>query len=265
MARVEWEFTEDEIFRIEEIIATQLENPFVKRRRERNVIPKEIGIDEPDFWNAHLIAQLTSQQRSGPDSSVSQFVKNEIHTIGLTQCRETNNTKRLVSTVLEDYGGIRYYNKIGEACQKNLDLLDSGGWSKLWGDFSRLIENRRREPQLSDHQIEREVSESLADGVFDEGLHRIGPKQSRNLLQILGLTRYEIPLDSRITKWLNSELNLPYNVTAGGLSNSEFYNFIMDIARDACVSADELPCIFDAAVFSSYDNNWTQNDAESIY
>lgn len=30
------------------------------------------------------------------------------------------------------------------------------------------------------------------------------PKQSRNLFQTTGLSRYETPIDSRITKWLNS-------------------------------------------------------------
>lgn len=105
----------------------------------------------------------------------------------------------------------------------------------------------------------------LSDEFSGEGFHQIGSKQSRNILQILGLTRYEIPLDSRITKWLNSNLDLPYHVSGNGLRNAEYYHFIMDLVQDACTTAEVLPCIFDAAVFSSYDTNCTQSDAESIF
>src|SRR3712207_8726784 len=38
---------------------------------------------------------------------------------------------------------------------------------------------------------------------IDDSLKGFGPKQSRNLLQGLGLTRYEIPIDIRITRWFN--------------------------------------------------------------
>lgn len=99
----------------------------------------QIDLTESEFWNAHLTALLTSQQRSGPDSHVSQFVKNEIHTLGLDQCRNTDDMSRFVSETLEEYGGIRYYNNIGEACEKNLERLDSGGWTELWDELDKLV------------------------------------------------------------------------------------------------------------------------------
>jgi hypothetical protein len=34
----------------------------------------------------------------------------------------------------------------------------------------------------------------------------VGPTQARNLLQSLGLTWYEIPLDSRVVRWLRDRL-----------------------------------------------------------
>jgi hypothetical protein len=49
--------------------------------------------------------------------------------------------------------------------------------------------------------------ERIVARVLDEQLRGIGPKQSRNLLQELGLTRYEIPLDSRVAGWLNENLH----------------------------------------------------------
>lgn len=265
MAHVRWEFSEGEIENIQGIIVARQDGPFVQKRKGHNVRQAQIDITESEFWNAHLTALLTSQQRSGPDSHVSQFVKNEIHTLGLDQCRNTDDMSRFVSETLEEYGGIRYYNNIGEACEKNLERLDSGGWTELWDELDKLIQVREREPKVTDYLIERQVATYLSDEFAGEGFHRIGSKQSRNILQILGLTRYEIPLDSRITKWLNVNLDLPYHVSGDGLGNPEYYHFIMDLVQDACTTAEVLPCIFDAAVFSSYDTNWTQSDAESIF
>lgn len=265
MAQVEWRFSEEEMNHIQQIITTQEENPFVQKRREKNVKETKISVSGTEFWNAHLTALLTSQQRSGPDSHVSRFVKDEIHAIGLSPCRDADKVSRFVSKTLEEYGGIRYYNNIGDACEKNLERLDSGGWTELWNELDKLIEVREREPRETDYVTEREVSTYLSNRFSGEGFHRIGSKQSRNILQILGLTRYEIPLDSRITKWLNTNLDLPYYVTGGGLGNIEYYHFIMDVVQDACATAEELPCVFDAAVFSSYDTNWTESDAASIF
>ena len=124
---------------------------------------------------------------------------------------------------------------------------------------------RKREPRDSDYAVEREVATYLSEGFASEGFHRVASKQARNILQILGLSRFEIPLDSRITKWLNANLELPYHVSGSGLSNPEYYHFILDIVQDSCSTADVLPCIFDAAVFSSYDTNWTQSDADAIF
>lgn len=265
MAQVEWKFSKEEIDRIQNVLSEQGSDPFVQKRRAQNVEVDDINVSEEQFWNAQLAALLTSQQRSGPDSPVSRFLKKEIDSLRLDQCRNVDDVSWFVSETLKDHGGIRYYNNIGEACEKNLERLDAGGWTELWDELGELIELRKRTPRNTDYATERQVATFLSEGFAGEGFHRIGSKQSRNILQILGLTRYEIPLDSRITKWLNSNLELPYYVSGSGLSNPEYYHFIMDIVQDGCSTADVLPCLFDAAVFSSYDTNWTQSDADAIF
>jgi len=265
MVDIKWEFSSAEINCIQEVVATQADNHFVKKRKRHNVEPTEIEITESDFWDAHLTALLTSQQRSGPGAPVSRFVKEEMHTIGIDECRDADDVQNFISQTLKKYGGIRYYNNIGDACKKNLDRLDSGNWGELWDGLDELIQLRKQNPLHSDYAAERAVATYLSDEFAGQGLHRVGSKQSRNLLQILGLTRYEIPLDSRITKWLNMNLNLPYHITGGGLGNTEFYHFTMDLVQDACMTAEVVPCVFDAAVFSSYDTDWTRSDAESIF
>jgi hypothetical protein len=123
-----------------------------------------------------------------------------------------------------------------------LDYLDGEGWEIL---MPQLRDLERKGTAL----LEREVARDLASR-----LQGIGPKQSRNLLQMLGLSRYEVPLDSRVTKWLNS-FGFPVRLTAVGLSDEAYYEFISDGFQELCRSAEVLPCLLDAAIFVSFDKS----------
>jgi len=80
-------------------------------------------------------------------------------------------------------------------------------------------------------------------------------------LQALGLTQYEIPLDSRIMDWINKNIKIPKILRAAGLSDNEYYNFVMDSIIRLYEESKVLSCIFDALVFSSYDQDWTEENA----
>jgi hypothetical protein len=98
-------------------------------------------------------------------------------------------------------------------------------------------------PAQSQKVLERSAARVLADN-----LHGIGPKQSRNLLQDLGLSRYEIPLDRRVTGWLRQ--NFGWAISADDLSEHESYDRLLDRVQEVCVEAGVLPTIFDAAAFT---------------
>lgn len=95
---------------------------------------------------------------------------------------------------------------------------------------------------------------------IDKELIGFGPKQSRNLLQGSGLSRYEIPMDSRITKWLNN-FGFPVKLTATALSDRNYYNFVSDGFQRLCKACEIVPCALDAAIFSSFDKGrWTEEN-----
>ena len=95
----------------------------------------------------------------------------------------------------------------------------------------------------------------------DGGLAGFGPKQARNLWQCLGVTRYEIPLDSRISGWINA-IPSHFRIDTGHLFSSvPYYESIMSHIQAACDGAAVLPCDFDAAVFVTADTEeWPDND-----
>jgi len=115
-----------------------------------------------------------------------------------------------------------------------------------WQEVSEQLEELRTK--------QNRKTECRIAGYFQEKFKGIGPKQSRNLLQTMGLTRYEIPIDSRITKWLNS-FGFPVKLTAQGLSDENYYNFISDGIQHLCRKSNIYPCVLDAAIFSSFDKH----------
>jgi len=96
-------------------------------------------------------------------------------------------------------------------------------------------------------QSEREAAEFI-----NNQFKGFGPKQSRNLLQSLGLTKYEIPIDSRITKWLN-RFGFPVKLSAQALSDPNYYKFVSDGVQQLCAQSGVYPCVLDAAIFASFD------------
>ena len=94
-----------------------------------------------------------------------------------------------------------------------------------------------------------------AAAAYMDQFAEFGSKQSRNFWQSLGLTRYVFVLDSRVLTWRRSNLNLPRGLlTNSGLSDPQYYQFVSNMLFELCVQADVLPCIFDAAVFDSFDD-----------
>ena len=74
------------------------------------------------------------------------------------------------------------------------------------------------------------------------------------MLQALNLTRHEIPIDSRVTSWLN-DFGFPLHLNAAALADPNYYSFVSDGIRHLCERSGVLPCVLDAAVFSLRDGD----------
>ena len=103
----------------------------------------------------------------------------------------------------------------------NLRTLENGFWHELITDIELI--NKSNDPRM-----ERKVAHVAA-----RQFKGIGPKQSRNFLQWIGVSKYEIPIDSRITKWLNRNV-LKYQLTAQLLSEQVYYDMVSDGVQSLC-------------------------------
>jgi hypothetical protein len=104
--------------------------------------------------------------------------------------RNSNDAKSFIETTLKDFGGIRFPPSIAKDLTGNLTILEECRWTDVLRECNTLRSAYSAE-------LERQAA-----WLIQQTFAGFGPKQSRNLLQSLGLTRYEIPIDSRITSCL---------------------------------------------------------------
>ncbi|MCG2612737.1 hypothetical protein LZZ85_00535 [Terrimonas sp. NA20] len=128
---------------------------------------------------------------------------------------------------------------ICEYADEILQCLEQTGW-KLLKDINRHLSSLRT------RERERQLAKAISENSNFKGLW---PKQARNLLQMIGHSIYEIPIDPRITDWLNRNNIFPFKLSSKSLSGEDLYCFINDAVIELGEKADVKPCLFDAAVF----------------
>ncbi|MCF8334890.1 MAG: hypothetical protein K9I47_12125, partial [Bacteroidales bacterium] len=160
-----------------------------------------------------------------------------------------NNIEEYTKNVLQENNLRRYVNRISKFFSNNVQKIEDNNWS-IMNTLEELLE-------CDSKNKERKIADQLND-TFDG----FGPKQSRNFLQALGLTRYEIPIDSRITNWFK-KFGFPVTLNSSPLGDRGYYHFVLDGIQELCKQADTYPCILDAAIFSSYDKGeWTNENIQ---
>jgi len=240
--RITWQIEKQDIARVKSLLAYYKDHPMVRRRIECNLSDTKPRVSRSRFWRALITCLLTTQQKSGPGSAIFRFTHTRPFPLNYQACRADRHPETLIRKTIVEFGGIRRHETIAAQLTSNLRELNGGLWSEARRHLNTLRGRTTR-------KVERMAAE-----FFDDSFKGLGSKQSRNLLQILGLTRFEIPLDSRVAKWLN-EAGFPVRITASQLSNKDYYGFVMDGVIQLCRASRVYPCVFDAAVFSSFDRD----------
>jgi len=241
-----WEIVDSDIQKIKTFYTNQKNKSFVKNRIERNIGGNRPAFTESIFWKSMISCLLTTQQRSGPDSAVTKFISTSPFPLTLSACKKTKNVSELVKSTIQQFGSIRRGEMIGQEVFSNYNWLENGGWKIILLHIEDIISN-------SSVHKERTAAE-----IIISNMKGFGPKQSRNLLQSLGIAKYEIPIDSRITKWLNN-FGFPIKLSATALSDNNYYNFVSDGFQKLCKKCNIYPCVMDAAIFASYDKEWPKD------
>lgn len=246
--QLRWEIEDEDIARVQALLSEMADDPFVVGRTKRNLAKRKEPVSQADVWWAMVMSRVTTRQRSGPDAPVGRFLSTRPFPLALDDCREAPDPQGFIEATISSFGGLRFAPSIASHLTVNLRKLEEGSWEPWMGHLNEL-----RHPHGANE--ERAVARFFADSF--KGL---GSKQSRNLLQSLGLTLYEIPIDSRITKWLN-RFGFPVRLTSGALSDRSYYEFVSDGIQALCRACDVYPCVLDAAIFASFDKGkWKEEN-----
>lgn len=237
---ISWKISEEDVKIIKNFYKEHMNKTFVKHRIEKNIKEPCQKFSKDIFWEVMVACLLTTQQRSGPNSHVTKFLCTEPFPLTYYICSKKLGIEEYVEKTITNFGGLRRGKTIGQEISINYKWFDNNGLIKIENLFNKLHNN-------STAQNERIFAKFIMDNLKD-----FGPKQSRNLLQGLGITKYEIPIDSRIVRWLNN-FGFPIKLSATALSDENYYNFIMDGIQQLCRESDIYPCVLDAVIFSSYD------------
>lgn len=246
--KIVWQIDREDIAKVKEFFDRHSANAFVKMRLATNMKDDKPAVTKELFWEVMISCLLTTQQRSGPGSSVTRFISTSPYPLRLDLCLGQADLDLFVTKILSDFGGLRRTTTIGREAKVNLTYLEGGGWQDTAGVLEKVRLDRCPE-------TERDAARFI-----DDHYQGFGPKQSRNLLQGLGLSPFEIPIDSRITKWLN-EFGFPVKLTANALSDRNYFEFVSDGFQRLAEACDIAPCVLDAAIFSSFDGDgWTEEN-----
>jgi hypothetical protein len=213
----------------------------VKERIDRNLRHIDVGISKDRFWRALVGCLLTTQQRSGPGSRVSAFLDADGPVLDPDYCSNEKNLMKVVEGTLSR-NGLRRTERIAEEIAHAIDWLKQHGWSTVKSQLDQIS-------SYTNARKERSVARFL-----QKHFKGIGPKQSRNLIQWMGLSKYEIPLDSRMVKVLK-ELEFPVPLSATALADEGYYCFIEDGIQELMAAIDVYPCVFDACAFASFETD----------
>jgi hypothetical protein len=216
----------------------------VRQRIKQNVDRDEIDLSKSAIWRVLVGCLITTQQRSGPLSKVSQFMDPSRNLTGSAlDYNACKNEPALESFLMGQLtaAGLRRAPTNAAHLAKIMATLEAGEWEPLLAHLRTL-------KKYTTKSKERRVARYLQSKMFPG----LGPKQSRNLIQWLGLSRYEVPIDSRVLKALkaNGAVFVP---GARALSDETVYVFVQDALQEIANRLDIYPCVLDACIFSSFE------------
>lgn len=235
--RFELQLTKDDRDKIRSFARDLQADPYVVERRNKNIGGYGVDTSACAVWRALISCLLTTQQRSGPTSKVAALLRSDISALDLAYCL---GVERVAERLSETFAraGLRRHSTVAKQLASSLDKFSGPAWQVLGANLQAL-----RAGSTLD-------SERACAAQFRASFEGIGPKQSRNLLQTLGLSRYIVPIDSRFLKHLTF-LGFPMPVPREALQDEAFYCFIEDVIQQLAAAVEVAPCVYDAMVFAS--------------
>ncbi len=232
-----WEIGDSDIRKIKDFIHEH-KSPFIEQRIDRNIHRKDVKIDKDIILMTMLICLLTSEQEVSPDGDVNGLFRKNQELMTHQFLAKAVDVEYVISEVLKNNGLTGNVKKIPDYFSFNFSYLIKTKW-----DLEKKLINSLK------HKLTKNAERELADSI-DQVFKGFGSAQARSFLQKLGITKYEIPIDTQLINWMKN-FGFPVVFSAPALQDRAFYHFISDGIQFLCEKADVYPCILDATIHSA--------------
>ncbi len=254
--KAKWVIDKASLQRWSDFKDANIDHQMVKDRQSRNVERNNIVLSKKKLWRSFVVCQITTLQKSGPNTPVSRFLNSKSSALYYDDlCTQNVSVKELLEDELSK-AGLRFPIKIASNLSQILELLKKDEWTILLNHLKKLKLNPiQSQEQLVVEYLQSNYSIEERQGLGLEKVRKkypgLGPKQARNFIQMIGLSRYEVPLDSRVLKKLK-ELGCSFVPGSSALSDESVYRFLQSGIQQIAEALDVHPCILDACIFSSF-------------
>lgn len=232
-----WNINKKDLKVWERFVKNYIDTEFVIERKQKNILRQEIDLSKESLWNIHIGCQITTQQRSGKNSKVEEFMNSNNPILNYSSCLKALDKKKFFEDELSN-NSIWRAKIISKNLSSIISKLETGEWEILLQNLETILINPTKEK-------ERKVANYIK-----ENFKGIGLKQSRNYIQWLGLSKFEIPIDSRTTKTIK-KLGFNFVPNSKGLSDENVYLIIQKGLQYIANELKIYPCILDACIFVS--------------
>ncbi len=237
--KAEWIIDQDVLNNISKVIQNNIHKAIVQKRINTNIKKQGIDLSQSNIWKKIVGCEITTQQKSGFGSPVDLFLKSSNNPVlDYDKCKKLQEQD--ISEELSN-GHLRNNKRIASFLIRIINLLESGEWNILIEKLESLNKDHTKQEEI-------QVVQYLHSGLYPG----LGLKQSRNFIQWLGLSVFEIPIDSRELKVLK-KCKFNFVPGASALQDEVTYLFLESGIQKACELLDIKPCILDACFFASFE------------
>jgi len=231
-----WKFSDSDINKVRDYVN---KNKYQKVERiiDRNINHIDRLIDKDSILRTMLICLLSSETDHYPESKIEQIFKKKPYLLNYQYLFKVRNIEILFQDVFKTFGITKSANKVPRYFSTNFEFLEETDWD-LELEICKSIE----------HELTKFDERKLADMV-DKSFKGFGSKEARSFLLALGVTKYEIPIDHKLIKWLEN-FSFPIKFSKTALQDILFYHFVSDGIQKLCEISEVFPCVLYTSIIS---------------
>lgn len=233
-----WKISDSDVLKVVNVIKTNRDKK-VERIINHNIKHIDVEIDKDSILRAMLICLLSSDSEPYPEEKTDQLFNKKPYLLNYQYLLRAGNIEEQLYEIFQAGGLTKYAKKIPGLYASNVEYLTDSNWE---------LEHEIREMAGKDLSVQEE--RKLAD-MTDRSFKGFGSKEARSFLLALGVTRYEIPVDFQMIRWLE-QMSFPVRFSGHALQDIYFYHFISDGIQKLCEISDTFPCLLYSSVITSY-------------